>query len=143
MKKKTLRHSIERWWLCQVLLLKFSPCELIDALNKKENSIGIIFNSFDQRDEVCLSPIHPFEFLFVCLFNWYTLCTIYLMRIYMKDSSCSSKHLNPVYVKRYLISCFLFNHVCHNNIRKHHKSLMIISFFMESSHLYLLMLLFL
>lgn len=50
-----------------------SSYKLINALSMKPNSIGIIFSSFDKRDEVCLSLIHPFQFfllsfcLYLCL----------------------------------------------------------------------------
>ena len=52
-----------------------------------------------------------------------------LMRISMEDSTCSCKHLNLVYVKGYIISPYMFNHVHHNNNRRNHKSLMIICFY--------------
>ena len=50
-------------------LVNYSPYELIDALNMETNSTGMLFSSFDQEDEVCFSPVHPFEILFVSLFN--------------------------------------------------------------------------
>ena len=61
------------------------PYKFIDSLDTKPNSIGIILSSFDQKDEVCFSPICPFLFFSISLFNWCILCIIYLTRISMKD----------------------------------------------------------
>lgn len=103
-------------------LVNSSTCELIDALNMETNSTRIFLSSFNQKDEVCFSPIHPFEIFFVSLFKQCIPCS-------KEVSSRSGRHLNLVYVKREVISPYVFNNVHCSSIRINGKVIIIIYFY--------------
>ena len=105
--------------------------ELINSLNIEINSIYIILSSFKQNDEVCISPLHPFERLFLSLFNRCILCIIYLIMLYREYSSCSGRHLNLIPIKRDIIFPCVFKHVHCSIIMRYGKILMIIYFYIR------------
>ena len=53
----------------------------------------------------------------------------YLMMVSIETYSCSCRDSNPIYVKRDIISSYVFIHVHHNKNRRNHKSLMIVYFY--------------
>lgn len=108
-------------------LVNSSPCKLIDSLNIETNPVGIIFSSFDQKDEVYVSIIHHFQMLYSSLVNLCMLFNIFLMGFLKEDSSCRGKHSNHVFIKRDTLSPYVNGHVNHYNIRRNWKSSLITS----------------